>query len=49
MKAYLFVSALIFTIATLSCIINSKDAGDSVVAVLLAALSAWGFYLWFNL
>jgi hypothetical protein len=49
MKVYLIISATLFAITTLVGITQSKDAGDSVVCVLSAAISAWGFYLAFNL
>lgn len=49
MKAYLIISAVLFTITALHGISTSKDAGDSVPCVLFAALAAWGFYLAFNL
>ncbi len=49
MKAYLIISAAIFVLTVLHGISTSKDAGDSVLCVLIAALAAWGFYLAFNL
>ncbi len=49
MKAYLIISAILFAASLVQGIVNSKDAGDSVLCVLIAALSAWGFYLAFNL
>lgn len=49
MKAYLIISTVLFAITTLIGIRDSTTAGDSVVCVLFAAISAWGFYLAFNL
>ena len=49
MKAYLLLTAIIFGLVTFYGISQSKDSGDTVMCVLFAALSVWGFYLAFNL